>query len=85
MSRGFTNLSNFKFRRILSILLCRWEKKTSYEEVHGLYFSPKIVRVIKSRSMRWAGHVKRMGRVEIYRVLVGKPEGNRPLRRLRRR
>jgi len=45
-----------------------------------LYSSPNIVRVIKSRRMRWAGHVARMGeRGWVYRVLVGKPEGNRPL------
>ena len=45
-----------------------------------------IVRVIKSRRMRWAGHVARMGEERgVYRVLVGKPEGKRPLRRHRRR
>ena len=45
-----------------------------------------IVRVIKSRRMRWAGHVARMGEERgVYRVLVGKPEGNRPLGRPRRR
>ena len=48
--------------------------------------SPNIVRVIKSRRMRWAGHVPRMGeRRVIYRVLVGEPEGKRPLARPRRR
>ena len=48
--------------------------------------SPNIVRVIKSRRMRWAGHVARMGEErEVYRVLVGKPEGRRPLGRPRRR
>ena len=56
------------------------------EELNGLYFSPNIVRVIKSRRMRWAGHVARMGEErEPYRVLVGKPEGKRPLGRPRRR
>ena len=51
-----------------------------------MYFSPNIVRVIKSRRMRWAGHVARMGEGrEVYRVLVGKPEGRRPLERPRRR
>ena len=56
------------------------------EELNDLYSSPNIVRVIKSRRMRWAGHVARMG-VErgVYRVLVGKPEGRRPLGRPRRR
>ena len=48
--------------------------------------SPNIVRVIKPRRMRWEGHVARMGeRRGVYRVLVGKPEGKRPLWRLRRR
>jgi hypothetical protein len=56
------------------------------EELNGLYFSPNIVRVIKSRRMRWARHVARMGEERgAYRVLVGKPEGKRPLGRPRRR
>ena len=56
------------------------------EELNDLYSSPNIVRVIKSRRMRWAGHVARMGEERVlYRVLVGKPEGNRPLGRPRRR
>jgi hypothetical protein len=47
---------------------------------------PNIIRMIKSRRMRWAGHVTRMGETRnAYRILVGKPEGNRPLGRLRRR
>ena len=51
-----------------------------------LYFSPNIVRVIKSTIMRWAGHVARMGEEKgVYRVLVGEPEGKRPLGRPRRR
>jgi len=51
-----------------------------------LYFSPNIVQVIKSRRMRWAGHVACMGEERgVYRVLVGKPEGKRPLGRPRRR
>jgi len=56
------------------------------EELNDLYCSPNIVRVIKSKRMRWAGHVARMG-VErgVCRVLVGKPEGRRPLGRLWRR
>ena len=50
------------------------------------YCSPNIVRVIKSRSMRWAGHVARMGEESgVYMVLLGKPEGKRPLGRPRRR
>ena len=56
------------------------------EELSDLYSSPNIVRVIKSRRMRWAGHVARMGEERgVYRVLVGKPEGKRPLGRPRRR
>jgi hypothetical protein len=51
-----------------------------------LYSSPSIIRVIKSRRMRWAGHVTRMGeKRNAYRLLVGKPEGKRPLGRPRRR
>jgi len=56
------------------------------EELNSLYSSPNIVRVIKSIRMRWAGHVARMGEERVmYRVLVGKPEGRRPLGRPRRR
>ena len=55
------------------------------EELNDLYSSP-VVRVIKSRRMRWAGHVARMGEERgVYRVLLGKPEGRRPLGRPRRR
>jgi len=51
-----------------------------------LYSSPNIVRVIKWRSMRWVGHVARMGEERsVYGVLVGKPEGKRPLGRPSRR
>ena len=60
--------------------------KENNEELNDLYSSPNIVRVIKSRKMRWAEHVARMGqRGGVYRVLVGKPEGKRPLGRPRRR
>jgi len=56
------------------------------EELNDLYCSPDIVRVITSRRMRWAGHVARMGEERgVYRVLVGKPEGKRPLGRPMRR
>ena len=56
------------------------------EELNDLYSSPNIVRVIKSRRMRYAGHVARMGEEKgAYRALVGKPEGKRPLGRPRRR
>jgi hypothetical protein len=50
------------------------------EELHDLYSSPRIIRIIKLRRMRWAGHVARMGEKRIaYKLLVGKPEGKRPL------
>ena len=56
------------------------------EELNDLYSSPNIVRVMKWRRMRWAGHVARMGEERgVYRVLVGKPEGKRPLGKPRRR
>ena len=56
------------------------------EELNDLYFSPNIVRVIKSRRMRWAEHVARVGEERgLYRVLVGKPDGRRPLGRPRHR
>ena len=56
------------------------------EELRDLYFLPNIVRVVKSRGMRWAGHVGRMGEGrDVHRVLVGKPNEKRPLGRPRRR
>jgi hypothetical protein len=56
------------------------------EELHILYSFQNIIRQIKSRIMRWAGHVAHMGEeMNVYRVLVGKPEGKRPLGRPRRR
>jgi len=61
-------------------------RKLHNEELSDLYSLPNIVRVIKSRKMRWAGHVARMGEGRgVYRVLVGKPEVKRPLGRPRRR
>jgi hypothetical protein len=61
-------------------------RKMHNEELHNLYSSPSIIRIIKSRRMRWAGHVARMGvRWNVYRLLVGKPEGKRPIGRPRRR
>jgi len=57
-------------------------RKLHNEELSDLYSSSNIVRVIKSKRMRWAGHVARMEeRIGVYRVLVGKPEGKRPRRR----
>jgi hypothetical protein len=56
------------------------------EELHNLYSSQSIIRLIKSRMLRWAGHVAQMGeRRNAYRILVGNPEGKRPLGRPRRR
>jgi hypothetical protein len=62
-----------------------WRKLYNFE-LHDLYSSPNIIRVIKSRRMRWAGHVARMGEGRgVYRVLVGMSEGKTPLGRPRRR
>jgi hypothetical protein len=61
-------------------------RKLHNEELHGLYFSSSIVRVIKARRRRWAEHVARMVEVRgTYNILVGKPEGRRPLERPGRR
>jgi hypothetical protein len=61
-------------------------RKLHNEELHNLYSSSSIIRIIKPRRMRWAGHVARMGEKRNgYRLLVGKPEGKRPLGRPRRR
>jgi hypothetical protein len=61
-------------------------RKLHNDELHNLYSSPRIIRMIKSRRMRWAGHVPRMGeKRNAYRILVGMPEGKRPLGRPRRR
>ena len=61
-------------------------RKLHNEELSDLYCSPNIIRVIKSRRMRWAGHVARMGEGRrVHRVLVGKPEGKRPFGKFRRR
>jgi hypothetical protein len=53
-------------------------RKLHKEELHNLYSLPSIIRIIKSRRMRWAGNVARMGeKRNVYRLLVGKPEGKR--------
>jgi hypothetical protein len=63
----------------------RW-RKLHNEELHNLYSSPSIIRIIKSRRMRWTGHVARMGeKRNVYRLLVGKAEVKRPLGRPRRK
>jgi hypothetical protein len=77
--------------RVLRIFVPKREEDGSWrklhtDELHNLYSSPNIVRMIKSRRTRWAGHVARMGEMRgVYRVLIGSPEGKRPLGRLRRR
>jgi hypothetical protein len=59
-------------------------RKLHNDELHSLYSSPNIVRVIKSRRLRWAGHVARRGKGRgVYRVLVRRPEVKRPLGRPR--
>jgi hypothetical protein len=69
-----------------SCLYLREWRRLHNEEFNDLYSSPNIIRVIKSRRMRWAGHVARMGEGRgVYRVLVGRSEGRRPLGRPRRR
>jgi hypothetical protein len=61
-------------------------RKLHNDEYNYMYFSPNIIRLTKSRRMRWFGHVASMGeRINVYRVLVGKPVGKRPLGRPRRR
>jgi hypothetical protein len=61
-------------------------RKLHNEELHNLYSSPNIIRQVKSRRIRWARHVARMGEErKVFKVLMGKPEGKRPLGRPRRR
>jgi hypothetical protein len=61
-------------------------RKLHNEEHHNLYSSSSIIRMVKTRRRRWAGHEARMGETRnAYRILVGKPEGKRPLRRPRSR
>ena len=89
----YSCLSNFITKDFISIIFGsrkdevtgEW-RRLHNEEINDLYSSPNIVRVIKSRRMRWAGHVARMGEERgVYRVLVGKPDGKRLLGRPRRR
>ena len=77
---------NYVFKIIFwpkRVEVTRWRRKLRNEEINELYCSPNIVRLIKSRRMRWAGHVARMG--ERRGLLVGTPEGKTPLGRPRRR
>jgi hypothetical protein len=80
-----SGVENRAFMRIFGLkrdeVTGEW-RKVHNEKRNGLYSSPNIVRVIKSRGMRWVGRVTRMGeRRNLYKVLVGKPEGRRPLGR----
>ena len=82
-------LENVVLRRIFGprrdVVTGEW-RRLHNEDLNDLYSSPNIVRVIKSRRIRLAGHVALMGEERVvYRVLVGKPEGKRPLGRPRRR
>ena len=66
-------------------ITCEWSKLHN-SELHALYSSPNIIRSLRSRRLRWAGHVARMEQSRnAYKVLVGKPEGKRPLGRPSRR
>jgi hypothetical protein len=59
-------------------------RKLHNEELHSLYSSPDVIRMIKSRRMRWAGHITQLGeKRNEYRLFMGKPEGRRPLERER--
>jgi hypothetical protein len=61
-------------------------RKLHNEQLHNVYASPSMIRMIKSRSMRWAGHVERLGeKRNAYRILVGKTDRKRPLGRRKRR
>jgi hypothetical protein len=82
----------FENRVLRRIFVPKWNevtvewRKLHNEELHNFYSSPDIIRQVKSRRMRWVGHVARMGEdKKLYRVLVGKPEGKRPLGRPRSR
>jgi hypothetical protein len=91
--RRLTTLWAFKacYRDSLIFVLFLFEvtgemRKLHNEELRDLYSFPSIIRIIKSRRMRWAGHVARMGeKRNTYRLLVGKPQGKRPLGRPRHR
>jgi hypothetical protein len=81
-TEGFYELRIFGHKREVD---GSW-RKLHNDELHSLYSSPKIVQVIKSRRLRWAGHVACMGKGRgVYRVLFGRPEGKRPQGRPRHR
>jgi hypothetical protein len=82
---AFQNVRNFVKLPEAVFLYLLWGCDLS-KELYALYSSPNIIQAIKSRRLRWAGHVARMGeRRSAYRALVGKPEGRRPLGRPRHR
>jgi hypothetical protein len=78
---------NRVLRRIFALRrdeVTRYWRKLHNEELHNVYSPPDIIRIIKSRKMRWAGHVARMGESRnAYRILVGMPEGKKPIGRRR--
>jgi len=89
MFRHLSVFENMVLRRIFEPrrdeVTGKW-RRLHNEELNALYSSPNIVRVIKSRRMRWAGHVARMGEERgVYRVLLGKTKGKRPMGRPRLR
>jgi hypothetical protein len=72
-------------QHFISSSVSNFWRKLHNEELHNLYYSPSIIRMIKSSRMRWAGHVARMGeKRNAYRILVGNSEGKSPLGRPRR-
>jgi hypothetical protein len=75
---------NRALRKIFDEVTGEW-RKLHNEELHDMYYSPSIIRIIKTKRMRLAGHVARMGEKRNVYSLVGKPEGRRPLGRPRRR
>jgi hypothetical protein len=82
----------FEKRALRRIFRPKWDEVTGEwrnlhnEELNDLYSSLNIIRLIKSRKMRWAGHIARMGKSRVvYWDLERKPEGKRPLRRPRRK
>jgi hypothetical protein len=64
--------------------LTRGWRKLYNEDLRDLFTSPTIIRIIKTRRIRWAGNIARMEKMNLYKLLVGKPEGKRPLGRSRR-